>query len=67
MEIVYSNIVKRWDGAMVNIRYEPVTSIRMALRFNVPEDFEVLMNGHHKPKEPSDYYLQPIKITYEEV
>lgn len=67
METVERWVLKRSDGALMNWKYEPVKNIRAAARFDGPELFEQLMNGHHKPINPSDYYIQPIKITYEEV
>lgn len=68
METHTTNIVKRHsDGAMVNVRFEPVENIKSALRFNRTEDFVNMINGHHRPSDPADYYLQPVKITYEEV
>lgn len=68
MESHLSNIVKRHsDGAMVTLRLEPAKDIRAALRFNHVEDYQTFINGHYGPADPTDYYLQPIKITYEEV
>jgi hypothetical protein len=67
METYTSFVVKRTDGAMVNIRYEPVKTIRSALRFNNEEDFQTFITGYYKPDNPEEYYLQPIKTSYEEI
>lgn len=67
METYTSYIVKRSDGAMVNVHFEPVKTIRSALRFYNEEDFQTFINGYYKPENPEDYYLQAIKTTYEEV
>lgn len=68
MESHFTNIVKRRsDGVMVTLRLEVAKDIRSAVRFKHPEDYEMFINGHYGPEDPTDYYLQPIKITYEEV
>jgi hypothetical protein len=68
METHFSNIVKRRsDGMMVTLRLEIAKDIKSALRFNREEDYETFINGHYGPSNVEDYYLQPIKITYEEV
>lgn len=68
MESHLSNIVKRHsDGAMVTLRLELAKDIKSALRFNKEEDYQTFINGHYGPEDPADYYLQPIKVTYEEV
>lgn len=68
MESHTSNIVKRRsDGVIVNVRLQPAKDIKSALRFNHDEDFEIFINGHYGPDDPEDYYLQPIRVTYEEV
>jgi hypothetical protein len=67
METHISNIVKRHsDGAMVTLRLEPAKDMRSAARFKNKEDYETFIKGHYGPDDPTDYYLQPIKITYEE-
>ncbi|RCW44253.1 hypothetical protein [Paenibacillus prosopidis] len=67
METYMSYVVKHKDGYMVNVHFKSVESIKFALRFNHVEDFKNFMIGHYKPENPEDYYLQPIKTTYEEV
>ena len=68
METHFSNIVKRRsDGVMVTVKLEPAKDIKAALRFNHEVDFTTFINGHYGPDDPTDYYLQPIKVTYEEV
>lgn len=68
MEIHFSNIVKRRsDGVMVTVRLEIAKDIKSALRFNHVEDYETFINGHYGPSDVTDYYLQPIRIMYEEV
>lgn len=67
METYNSFLVKHIDGYMVNIRYEPVKTIRSALRFNTVEEFQVFINGHYKPDKPEEYSLYPIEIQYKEV
>lgn len=68
MEIHFSNIVKRRsDGAMITIRLEIAKDIRSALRFNHVVDYQTFINGVHGPDDPLDYYLQAIRIMYEEV
>lgn len=67
METVECWVLKRHDGIPVNWKFEPVKSLRSAARFYETELFEQLMSGHHKPNNPDDYYISPIKITYEEV
>jgi len=67
MEVHTTHIVKRKDGAMVDIHLNPVRSIKSALRFHNIEDYEKFIHGYYGPDNPADYYLQPIKITYEEV
>lgn len=68
MESHFTSIVKRRsDGAMVTLRLEIAKNIKSAVRFNHVEDYETFINGHYGPADPSDYYLQPIKVTYEEV
>jgi hypothetical protein len=68
MESHFSSIVKRRsDGVMVTLRLEIAKDIKSALRFNRVEDYETFINGHYGPEDPTDYYLQPIKVTYEEV
>jgi len=66
MEVVYKHVLKRKDGTLVNLHYEPVKSISKAQRVD-EELFKTLMNGHYKPHNPDDFYMQPIRITYEEV
>jgi hypothetical protein len=66
MEIVRRHILKHISGAMVNIRYEAVKTIRSAARLT-PEEFETLMTSYHKPVNRNDYYLQEIEISYREV
>lgn len=68
MESHSASIVKRRsDGAMITLRLEIAKDIRAALRFNHVEDYETFINGHYGPEDPTDYYLQPILITYQEV
>lgn len=67
METVHAYAVRHKDGAYVNIRWEPVKSIKYALRAGNPEDLNTILNGHYKPEHPEDYYLQPIEISYKEV
>lgn len=68
MESHTTAIVKRHsDGAMVDVHLQPVKTMKSALRFNYAEDYEKFINGFYGPDNPDDYYLQPIKITYEEV
>lgn len=66
MENVTKVIVKRSDGAFVDLHYQPVTSIRKAARFNTIEDYNTFLTGHYAPKNPEDYKPQLISITYEE-
>lgn len=58
--------MKHVDGYPVNIKYEPVKTIRAAARLS-DEDFERLMTSYHKPLDRSQYYLQEIEISYREV
>jgi hypothetical protein len=66
MEIVRRHILKRKDGVPVNLHFEPVKSISKALRVDA-DLFHTLMNGHFKPANPEDYYMQEIEIQYREV
>lgn len=68
METHFSNIVKRRsDGEMITLRLEIAKDIRSALRFNHVEDYQTFINGRYGPDDPLDYYLQTIRIMYEEV
>lgn len=67
METALRIIVKRNDNVFVNLRYEPVDSIRKAARFTCMEDYNTFLTGHYAPKNPEIYSPQLLKITYEEV
>lgn len=67
METITKVIVKRIDGAFVDLHYQPVTSIRKAARFNSIEDYNTFLTGHYAPKNPNDFKPQVIQITYQEV
>lgn len=64
MEIVQRHVLRRKDGAYMNIWFEPVKSFSRAVRLD-EDGFHTLMTGRFKPDNPEDYYLQPIQITYE--
>ena len=66
METALRIIVKRNDNVFVNLRYEPVDSIRKAARFNSMEDYNTFLTGHYAPKNPEIYSPQFLRITYEE-
>lgn len=66
METFTRYIVKRKDGAYINLRWESVKSLRAAARFENPEDFERFLTGYYAPADPSQYYLQAITIIYQE-
>lgn len=66
METFTRYIIKRTDGAYINLRWDPVKSIRAAARFETVEDFERFLNSFYAPADPSIYYAQPITIIYQE-
>ena len=66
METALRIIVKRNDNVFVNLRYEPVDSIRKAARFTCMEDYNTFLTGHYAPKNPEIYQPQFIRICYEE-
>jgi len=66
MEIVKKFVIRRADGAYVDIKFERVKTIRQAARFSTIEEYDKFMNGYYRPADPDKYYPQAITVTYEE-
>lgn len=66
MEIVKRFVIRRADGAYVDIKFDTVKTMRQAARFGTIEEYNTFMNGYYRPADPDKYYPQPITVTYEE-
>jgi hypothetical protein len=59
-------IIQHISGKFITLRYEFVTDLDKAARFQTPEEAEhFYKESYYKADRPEEYHVVPIKITYE--